>query len=200
MKDGEVSNVVTTDYGNHIIKRLFRIEIDPVKERDEVRKIYKKQYFDADKAAFLDKTAAKLNFKINNENFSALVSSLDSSKNNISKNWADSVPANLLSKNLFSISAKDYSIKDFVTEMSSNSQLKGFATNKEGMTRAIKKIIEPTVIDFATSDLENKYPDFKQLLAEFNDGILLFKVETLEVWEKLSFDSVAAKKYYEANT
>jgi len=120
-------------------------------------------------------------------------------KNNISKNWADSVPANLLSKNLFSISAKDYSIKDFVTEMSSNSQLKGFATNKEGMTRAIKKIIEPTVIDFATSDLENKYPDFKQLLAEFNDGILLFKVETLEVWKNFRSIQLPAKKYYEAN-
>lgn len=199
LKDNEVSKVVTTDYGNHIVKRFYREEINLDKEREEVRKIFKKQYFEFDKKAYLDKITSKMNFTIFNSNLDELILKLDTNQSNFSKNWADSLPGVILSKTLFSISSKNITIKDFVHEMITNTSLKGFATNKEGIKSAIKKYIEPQVIEFATVDLENKYPDFKQLLAEFNDGILLFKVETSEVWDKLAFDSVAARKYYETN-
>ncbi|OGU59153.1 MAG: hypothetical protein A2X64_07110 [Ignavibacteria bacterium GWF2_33_9] len=199
LKDGEVSEVLTTELGNHIIKRFDTKPVNMEEEKDDVRKIYRKQYFEHDKIKFLDKTADEMRFSINNLNLIELVSSMDTTMNNISKTWADSIPADVKQKNLFTIASKSYSVNDFISEMFTNPKLKGFATNNQGITNAIKKFIEPQVIEFATHNLENKYPDFKQLLSEFNDGILLFKVETMEVWDKLKFDSVAAEKYYNTN-
>lgn len=199
LKDGEISNVITTEYGFHIIKRYFTKDINLDTEKEDVRKIYKKQYFDNDKQSYLNNIAKQIGLSINENQLEELISTLDTNKNNISKNWADSIPKSILKKELFKTNSKSYSVKDFVEEMSSSSQLKGFATNKSGLIRAINKFIEPQLIEYATNDLEKKYPEFQQLLSEFNDGILLFKVETMEVWNKLSFDSIAAKKYYEAN-
>ena len=33
--------------------------------------------------------------------------------------------------------------------------------------------------------IEKEYPDFESLMKEFRDGILLFKVEAMEVWDKM---------------
>jgi peptidyl-prolyl cis-trans isomerase SurA len=131
LKDNEVSNVVTTDYGNHIIKRYYRQELDLAKEKEDVRKIYKKQYFETDKINFLEKTAVSMNMNINDQVLNELTSKFDSTQSTFSKNWADSIPSSILPKTLFSISSKNYTVKNFADEMLSNSQLKGFATNNE---------------------------------------------------------------------
>jgi peptidyl-prolyl cis-trans isomerase SurA len=198
LKDGEVSDIINTDFGEHIVKRFAHKDIDLEKEKDDVRKIYKSQYFDSDKMAYLDSLAKVMDFKIISDNYNKFMKSLDTNRSNITKSWADSLPQSLLDKELFEISNKKYSVGNFVQEMTTNPQLRGYSTNPEGIKRAIDKIIEPTEVDYATKNLEQEYPDFKELLSEFNDGILLFKVETMEVWDKLSFDSTKAKAYYDS--
>jgi peptidyl-prolyl cis-trans isomerase SurA len=128
-----------------------------------------------------------------------LLSILDTNASNINKSWSDSIPNNFLDKDIFSMDKKNYKLKTFIDLMNTQSNLRGFAINEEGIIRAIKKILEPDVIAFATKNLENEFPDFKQTLNEFNDGVLLFKAETMEVWNKVKFDSLRAKKYYEKN-
>jgi peptidyl-prolyl cis-trans isomerase SurA len=69
--------------------------------------------------------------------------------------------------------------------------------NRAGLDRAINKIGDPLALEQATKDLEVRYPDFASLMQEFNDGILLFKVEEKEVWSKLRFDTVDARAFYD---
>jgi peptidyl-prolyl cis-trans isomerase SurA len=198
LKDGEISDIVSTEFGKHIIKRYSSKDIDLDKEKEEIRKIYKRQYFDGDKQKYLDSVAQVMNFKINESNLSKLLSSIDTNKSNVTKTWADSLPSNILKQELYRINSQKFTIEDFVREMTTNPQLRGNSINSEGINRSIKKLIEPMIIDYATMNLEKKYKEFDQLLSEFNDGILLFKVETMEVWDKMGFDSVRAKQYYDS--
>ena len=41
------------------------------------------------------------------------------------------------------------------------------------------------MVNDATAGLESQYPDFANMMRDFRDGILLFKVEEQEVWGKL---------------
>ncbi len=199
LKDGEVSEIIPTDFGYHIIKRIAERDLYDSEEKDELKKIYRKQYFESDKAKFLDNEMKKLEFSINHKLMDQLLSILDTNASNINKSWSDSIPANLMNKDFFSMDKKNYTLKTFIDLMNTQSNLRGFAINKDGLVRAIKKILEPDVIAFATKNLENEFPDFKQTLNEFNDGVLLFKAETMEVWNKVKFDTLRAKKYYEKN-
>jgi peptidyl-prolyl cis-trans isomerase SurA len=61
------------------------------------------------------------------------------------------------------------------------------------------QISDSALLVFAESKLEEKYPEFRMLMQEYNDGILMFDISTKEVWEKASEDTDGLKSFFEAN-
>ncbi len=52
---------------------------------------------------------------------------------------------------------------------------------------------------YADEHLEAKYPDLKNLVQEYHDGILLFEVSLREVWDKAAKDTAGLENYFKAN-
>ena len=52
---------------------------------------------------------------------------------------------------------------------------------------------------YADEHLEEKYPDLKNLVHEYHDGILLFEVSLREVWDKAAKDTAGLEAYFQAN-
>ena len=52
------------------------------------------------------------------------------------------------------------------------------------------------LIDYENSILEEKYPEFRYLLNEFYDGILLFEISDSLIWQRSENDSTGLKQYY----
>lgn len=52
---------------------------------------------------------------------------------------------------------------------------------------------------YADQHLEDKYPEFKALVREYHDGILLFDVSLEEVWDKAAQDSLGLAAYFKAH-
>ncbi len=47
--------------------------------------------------------------------------------------------------------------------------------------------------------LEKKYPEFRHLMQEYHDGLLLFEVSNREVWEKAAQDQEGLEKFFKKN-
>ncbi|HRP01459.1 MAG TPA: peptidylprolyl isomerase [Candidatus Kapabacteria bacterium] len=197
LKDGEVSGVVKTEFGFHIIKRNHSSKPDLEKERIDLRKAYKRLYFEDDKHAMLDSLKETYGFKINDNTLNQAIANLDTNQTTLKANWSESIDKSLYSKTLFSILNKDYTLEFFLDKLQKQADLKGVPTNKEGFTKAIGIITNPIAFDKASENLEHEYPDFRELMREFSDGILLFKVEAIEVWDKLKFDSTQARHFFD---
>jgi peptidyl-prolyl cis-trans isomerase SurA len=59
--------------------------------------------------------------------------------------------------------------------------------------------LKEKVFAYEDSVLEDKYPEFKTLVQEYHDGILLFSLMEEQVWNKAVEDTTGLNEYYERN-
>jgi hypothetical protein len=55
------------------------------------------------------------------------------------------------------------------------------------------------VLAYEDARLEKNYPDFGHLMGEYRDGILLFDVSSLKVWNKAAADSIGLVNFFKKN-
>lgn len=197
LKDGEISGIVSTDYGLHIIVRDSSKSIDEELEIDDLKKLYRRVYYDQDKKAFLEQMKKHKGFEIYHTVLNELLSKLDTTKTTLQQDWFKDVTDDTKRKILYRIGDKKVNVNEFLLDLITKREYKGVATNTTGFVNAIGKLTDPIAFDYATQDLEKKYPEFELLINEFRDGILLFKVAAVEVWDKLKFDSTTAHQFWE---
>ena len=65
------------------------------------------------------------------------------------------------------------------------------------INQSIEARISDQIIKYENSILEKKYPDFRYLMNEFHDGILLFEISGRKVWNRVEEDSTGLLRYYE---
>jgi peptidyl-prolyl cis-trans isomerase SurA len=197
LKDGETSEPVKTLIGYHIIKRNETKDAEVENERGAMKKLYKKLYMNDDKRMLLDELKKEFGYEVNNKVMNHLLSSVDNERTNLDSAWDSKIDPGMNDEILFQVQDVKYTLGQFVTEMNRRSDMRGTNLNAAGIKQAIDKIVDPEVFYFATKNLENENQEFADLMREFRDGILLFKVEAERVWDKLQFDSVLAKQYFD---
>jgi peptidyl-prolyl cis-trans isomerase SurA len=60
------------------------------------------------------------------------------------------------------------------------------------------EFVEKCILDYENSRLEEKYPDFKNLMQEYRDGILLFELMGDKVWNKATRDTAGLKSFFDS--
>ena len=61
------------------------------------------------------------------------------------------------------------------------------------------EFVSESCLSYEKSRLEKKYPEFKALLKEYTDGILLFDLMDDKVWKKAIQDTLALQSFFEHN-
>ena len=104
-----------------------------------------------------------------------------------------------LTENLFTIGTQEYTQTDFANWLEAK-QTKSKPENIEiYVNNKYKEMMDYYIFKYAESKLEEKYPDFKALMKEYRDGILLFDLTDRNVWSKAIKDTVGLKEYYNNN-
>ena len=186
-----------TDFGWHIVKLL---EKKPIPSFDKVKDELKKKVHQDSRNALRDKALIS---KIKKEyNFKAYTSRL----NEISKymdeslsegKWA-SEKANSLKRNLFVLDGKFYTQADFVAFILAN-QMQVNDNYQTYFNDLYQAFISESCLSYENSRLEEKYPEFKALLQEYTDGILLFDLMDDKVWTKAIKDSLGLQTFFDNN-
>jgi len=94
---------------------------------------------------------------------------------------------------------KAYTVADFedYCQRSGRDRMRGAGYPvQETINKLYKTWGDETAMSFEESQLDRKYPEFKSLMREYEEGILLFEALKQNVWDRANNDSVGLQKYY----
>lgn len=194
--NGDVSSIMRTKYGWHIIKRINRRGIQTFDElKAELKsKVSKDSRSQAGRTSMIAKIKKEYKFKDNAKAKSEFYAVVDS--NFFNGAWKASKAAKL-TKPMFNLNEKQYTQADFALFLESHQTKRAKADVKFVVDALYNQFVEESCIAYEESRLDQKYPEFKALMQEYRDGILLFDLTDRKVWSKAVKDSVGLKDFYE---
>ncbi|CAN5486631.1 hypothetical protein BH10BAC1_BH10BAC1_15230 [soil metagenome] len=87
----------------------------------------------------------------------------------------DLVKAKGLTKPMFNFNDKVYTQADFANYVASHQSKRPKMDIKTALNQYYKQFVEETAVAYEETRLDQKYPEFKALMQEYRDGILLFE-------------------------
>lgn len=198
-ENGQISEPFRSPYGWHIVKR---IDYKPIPTFETVKgelknKISRDSRSEMTKQSFL----AKLRKEYNVQQYpkalkpiykAAAVDSAFTKGINVKKEKK-------LQKPLFSINGEMYPAMDFYTYLKKAKIKNPRGTSNEIVDAQLEKYIDSELMDYENGRLESKYDDFRLLMNEYHDGILLFELTDQKVWSKAVKDTTGLEAFYADN-
>ena len=195
-KDGEISTPVRTDYGFHILKR---IEWNNIKSFDDMKKELQKKVNKDERSkktqdVFVAKLKKKYNFQESEGQYLQwFVENLDSSY--YAGRWE--IDDLITDGTIFSIGEKQYRQTDFAKFIKKSYRGMRRFTFEDIVKRQYAEWVKKSVLAYEEGLLASKYPEYKALVKEYHDGIILYEVMSDMVWNKAVKDTTGLKEFYE---
>ena len=196
--DGDFSQPVKTSYGWHIIKRLEKKPVPSFEQKKNELKtqVARDSRAEVSKNSMITRIKKDYGFKEVPKNKDLFINSLDSTV--VKGEWTTE-KAVAFDKPLFTLGTKTYTQKDFATYVANHQSKRANTTPKQVGNTLYGQFVEESCLSYEESQLENKYPEFKALIQEYRDGILLFDLTDKKVWSKAVKDTAGLKAFYETN-
>ena len=196
LNPGEFSEPVKTSYGYHIIKlvntkgiRSFDDEKENIKKRVE-KDMRAKASDEIVMKRIMKENKFKEYVKVKDE----FIATVDSSLNQGQYVMAEGVKTN---KVLFKFNKQKYTVGDFAAFLKTKTNSQPFMSPAAYAYKLYDEYLKTETFAYEDAHLEEKYPEFKMLVTEYHDGILLFDLMDKEVWKKAEKDTLGLQNYYE---
>jgi len=199
-KPGDISAPVKTEYGLHIIKLIAKYPLEPYDTMypQLKRKVENDSRAQTARDHFFNKIKEKNGFKEYKENVAEICDKLiaipDTGVN------AKTVKADdykNMNKPVFTLAGKNYLQNDFAKFFEGLTRGKINGPKNAVVHDGYSLYVNNVVNDFEEHKLVEENPDFKVLMEEYRDGIMLFELMDRNVWSKASKDSAGLKAFYE---
>lgn len=194
LKVGEVSNVVKSNFGYHIIKLMEKASLPTIDEdRENLKKIYKQTRYQDQYDKLVDSLRAKYRYKLNEKNYSAFLEKSDSVKVSGENAALDDIK----DSSLYTIANKPFSISSFWERMNASADFTNRIVTSDLLTNAIKKFSSDDLLEQEALNLEKTNTAFASLMDDYKSGIFIFKLQEDEIWNQISIDSMKLYDFYQ---
>ena len=199
-KEGDYSKPIETSIGWHILKLISRkpVEDYDTAKRKLAQKIQRDSRYTIAQDAMVSRIKNDAGYKPNNSVLKKFAASAGDQFT--THRWK---PATTKSaETIFSFAdGTKYTLADFEDFCQKKSRDRMRMARGGSVEDAVNKLYEDFVkescMSYEERQLEVKYPEFKSLMREYEEGILLFEATKILVWDKASQDSTGLKSYYE---
>ncbi len=198
--DNEYSKPFKTPNGWHIVKRL---EFEPIGDFEKIKyelknKIQKDSRAQKTISSFIEilKKEYDLVSFLKVKDLFTMINSKSFDNDNIINNKK----LKSSKKIILTFSDKKYSNFDFIQHLHKIQSLKKCQNDLSSISKEFNNFLNKELIEYEKTQLSSKHPEYKALMKEYRDGILLFEISDQKIWTKAIKDTLGLKKFYDENT
>ncbi len=197
-QEGDFSKPIKTQFGYHIIKLVKKDPLQTFEQAKEelTTKIKKNERSQLAKQKLAQKLIAQNGCTESGiHQQQATITEIDSILHG--KHWIVETHSTLRDKELFVIGDSSYTLHSFyrfiLTKKNSFKQKKAaFA-----IEQLYNQFKNDQLIAYEMSQLPKKHPEYRRIVKEYKEGIMLFDLMNQKVWKKATDDTSALKSYYQ---
>ncbi|MEI6435184.1 MAG: peptidylprolyl isomerase [Bacteroidota bacterium] len=195
---GDYSKPLLTSYGWHIVKLVEKKTIKPIEEeKAEIKqKVLKDNRGEQTRQVVIARIRTEYGVVENTEAlkdfYKVVTDSIFFGKWKVSQ-------ADGLDKQIFKIGNLTYRQKDFADYLSTTQKKQEKQQINQYVDKMYNTFLDESLLKWENSQLEIKYPEFKALMTEYRDGIMLFDLTDQKVWSKAVKDTIGLADFYQKN-
>ncbi len=201
-KDGEYSAPFQSSVGWHIVKRISRPDMGnyETEKRRLQSRIEKDSRFMEARNAMITDIKKESKYMVNEDVFKSFTKDLTKDFN--SGKWRAPKPSDDV---LFTFGEdKSYTLGQFTDYLlrSARQRIRTGRQTRDPQKTAmvmLEQFSGEAALNLEKEKLSEKYPDFRSLMREYEEGILLFEATKMLVWDKAGQDTVGLRNFYNAN-
>ncbi len=195
-KPGDISEPFKSKYGWHIVKLIDKEPVGSFEDnKEEIKKqITRNDRADKSKESLIQKIQKEYNANIFEDNAVALKTVIDST---IFQNKWKADTATGMNQKVYHIGDKTFTQSDFAAFLEDNQKRQQAQDIEMYLKLKLEEFVDAKTMAYEDSQLEKKYPEFRNLMQEYRDGILLFELTNDMVWNKAIEDTTGLKAFHE---
>ncbi len=193
---GEVSNVVKTNFGLHVIKVTEKEEYPSFDaDKENLKNLLKRSRYPELYADLINQYKKELNYSINETVIQQMIGYNDSTIIGGEMKGLESIG----SKPIFSFTNYTETVSDFYPRFKSDTEFSGKRFTEDVIKKGINKYSEEALLEQKALTLDKTDPQFAELMKDYQNGIFIFKLQEDEVWNKVNVDSAKLYDFYQKN-
>tara|TARA_B100001248_G_scaffold260664_1_gene249532 strand:+ start:1246 stop:2877 length:1632 start_codon:yes stop_codon:yes gene_type:complete len=197
-KKNNISKPIETKYGWHIIKFYSKKNLQKFDEikYELLNKLKKSSRFSIISDSFYDFLINRYGINYQNKNLNYFVSILNPSY--FKGEW--SIPELINEEEiLIKISDRDLKYIDFAIFLEDNQRKSTAVAYEKLISEQYKSFVQYNVLEVYKSNLESENSDYKYVIKEYKEGLLLFNLMQDKIWTVRDSDSTKLKMFFDDN-
>lgn len=196
---GQISAPVKSPYGWHIIKLLDQKGLPAFEEKkaEIERQVKRDERAQLGQQAFVNRLRKE--YKLKEQKGDILGGFIVALEGTTLGDSLFKVKAVGLKKPMLKFAGTTVTQADFYNYLLKNTATNGKTDAGDIIRTKFAEFTNQQLLDYENTQLEKKHTDFRLLMQEYHDGILLFEVSNNEVWEKASKDTAGLASFFRKN-
>ncbi|MBU2636616.1 MAG: peptidylprolyl isomerase [Bacteroidetes bacterium] len=200
LKVNQISDIISTPYGFHLIKCEDIKSLQSYEElKPELQRNFQSQRYNETYNEYVSKLKTEYNYSFDEAVFEEFLSHLDSTKTTSDTTWYSGVPTEVKNMTIIKLTQHDIKVAKVIDLINKRQDFRGIPLEKLELMKPLTRIGEIYLLEEKSKNLNSKYPEFKDLMQEYQDGVVLYKAEQVEIWDKLNVSDSALHVFYDNN-
>lgn len=196
LKIDEISEVVTSRFGYHIIQLIEELEYPAYEaELTTLREMYKKSRYDYDYDRYIESLKYGFQYKLNDDVINNI--SADDGGIKLTPEYVnDQLYINNKDEVVITLNKDSYTVDNLLSYLDTQAKYNNKELVKSLLNSGVTEYSKKLLLSKKASELEGSDKEFASLMNDYQSGIYIFKIQEDEIWNRVKIDSTKLRENY----